>query len=72
MTPLLIMCKLSSPKECRGFSHDRGIFEIGLAQILMTSPLSFLATVAIEVKDSDTAASTFSFIQPGGGGSHAC
>ena len=47
-------------------------FEMGLAQILMTSPLSFLATVAIEVKDSDTAASTFSFIQPGGGGSHAC
>ena len=46
-------------------------FEIGLAQILMTSPLSFLATAAIKAKDSDTAVSTFSFIQPGGGGSYA-
>lgn len=41
-----------------------------IARTLHTMPLSSLATTARAEEDSATAASTLSFIHPGGGGSH--
>ncbi len=52
-------------------SASRGSMDTtDLAQALINSPFSSLAMVAILVEEGRRAASTFSLIQPGGGGLH--